>query len=707
MHTRVLLLVLVGFIVGCGDDPKPPPPPPARPTITSFAASPNGPIPEGSSATLNAVFTGGTGVVNPGALAISSGGSVQVTPNASTTYTLVVTGSGGTASATATVTLNNGHATIGTAGGTVAAPDGATLTVPFGALASDTELSIRSIHDPPPSGVGATSPVYVLEPEGLLFARPVKVTLPLPAGVTTGSVYWSKLGGSGFDPIGGTIDTAARTITVTTAHFSQAVIGQASETRTISGVGQTTWASATTRQNVPIDFATQGVEAFVRDTEGNLVSIAGVPGAVLGTFTIPGVPAGQYILHSGTTWLTTESNTPDLGFLRGGRPDRKLFTSAAIAHIAVDGLEAWEDGSQLELYVSEADDWDFQTDLWADFQPGDTSKTFAFNFRSCNGGNCAEIGMDDHAILAQLSPRTSSTGVDYFAMSRLIEFQPFSLASGGSVNLSGTMRDVSEDHSIAIDFRGSQWGGVVAEGHPMAETQCVIDIDNCFVALLGQGGSAEDGFYTSNADPLFLRVDGQTDIQSGTLKYGTLEGIAAGSWGLLFDVRVGAGYFPAPLPGSIGLSGFLLSRGAFNGIEWTANPSVAEAGPVVPPLSMVRSPKIADQDLFTATSNVGLTPTITWTEPALGHAVFYRVDVSRLVINAQNRTVSQRVASLITPNTSVDLPAGMLEAGVHYMIGIAAVGATSDQSAALLADAPFKSGIDRVTTTLTSGVFTP
>jgi hypothetical protein len=122
---------------------------------------------------------------------------------------------------------------------------------------------------------------------------------------------------------------------------------------------------------------------------------------------------------------------------------------------------------------------------------------------------------------------------------------------------------------------------------------------------------------------------------------------------------------------------------------------------------MVRSPKIAGQDLFTATSGVGLRPTISWSEPAIGQALFYRLDVYKLVINAQNRTVHQRVASLITRNTSVDLPDGILAEGVSHVISIGAVAATSERAATVFADAPFKAGIDRASTSLTSGVLTP
>jgi hypothetical protein len=708
MRQSLLFIVVAGLVAACGDSH--PRSPSGSPSIQSFAAGPGQPIPVGGSAKLTAVFSGGIGVVNPGAVPITSGQGIDASPSATTTYTLVVTASGGASvQASATVTVNAAGMTLGTDGGTLQAPDGAALVVPSGALDGDTALSFRSTSDAPPGGIGASSPVYVFEPAGLLFARPVRVTLPLPDGVTSGSVYWSRLDGNGFDPIGGTIDAAARTITVTTAHFSQAVIGQASPTRTVSGVGQLTYISATSRQSEPIDFALQGVEALVRDSGGKLQRIVGVPGtgAAAGTFTIPGVPVGEYILHSGPSYLVTDSNTPDLGGLRGGKPGRARVTSSTIAHFHVDGLEPWADGAMLEFYVSEGNSWDFATDRYASPQVGDTSMTFDFDLADCDGTGfpCAEVGPGDHAVLAQVSPKQSSTGLEYYALTRLIEFPPFSLVSGASVDLSGTTRDVSQDHSIAVDFRGSQWGDVVRGAHPSAVSICPGG--SCFVGVLGQPGLAEDGFYSPNSDPLYVLVDGESDLQSGTMRYGSPAGVASGSWGLLFDVRVAAGFFPAPLPGSIGLGGALRARGFWNGIEWTTTTATGQAGPIVPPVSMVGSPSVDGQDLFADRSGVGLTPALTWNPPSTGTVSFYRVDVYALSVNGSNRTISTRVASVVTRATSLTLPSGILTEGVPVVISIAAVAFTSDRTESLLADAPFKLGIDRAEAALTSGVLVP
>jgi hypothetical protein len=75
------------------------------PVITSFIASP-ATINAGASANLTAVFTGGTGVVSPGNLSVTSGTPVSVSPTATTTYTLTVTPPAGAAiTQTATVTV--------------------------------------------------------------------------------------------------------------------------------------------------------------------------------------------------------------------------------------------------------------------------------------------------------------------------------------------------------------------------------------------------------------------------------------------------------------------------------------------------------------------------------------------------------------------------------------------------------------------------
>jgi hypothetical protein len=77
------------------------------PTITSFGSSPTSTITAGNSTNLTAVFAGGTGVITPGSLAVTSGTPVSVSPTTTTTYTLTVTPPAGMAiTAMATVTVD-------------------------------------------------------------------------------------------------------------------------------------------------------------------------------------------------------------------------------------------------------------------------------------------------------------------------------------------------------------------------------------------------------------------------------------------------------------------------------------------------------------------------------------------------------------------------------------------------------------------------
>jgi hypothetical protein len=103
--TLTLCLAGLGLagLTGCGGSSAPPPPPAA--SITSFVAG-SANITVGNSATLTGVFSNGTGVITPGNIAASSGVAVTVSPAATTTYTLTVTGSTGSpATSTATVTV--------------------------------------------------------------------------------------------------------------------------------------------------------------------------------------------------------------------------------------------------------------------------------------------------------------------------------------------------------------------------------------------------------------------------------------------------------------------------------------------------------------------------------------------------------------------------------------------------------------------------
>ena len=592
------------------------------------------------------------------------------------------------------------------AGGTVATPSGASLTIPEGALDHATTITVTTTTQAPPTGIGAVSPVYKFAPEGLVFAKPVTVTLPMPAGVTTGSVYWSRLNGTGFDAIGGTV--TGSTITARTVHFSLAVIGSASGTRVVTGVGETTWISATTRVSEPIDFTAQPLEALVSNGAGGFVSLPGVAGtgSAAGTFTIADVPVGEYILHSGTEYLVTTSNTPDLGAMLGGRPDsqRPQLTQNDVLTISATGLNAWQDGDSLELFSTEANDWDFETNRLVNLTNGDTSLTLPIDMHDIDAGDPRWIqgSLGDHMVLAQLALAHSATGLPYTAMSRAGQLPSFELNGSAPVGVSIALGDISQDNSIAFDFRVSQYAAAMAlDGNPAFSEICPFNPGNCgaFQGVLAQAGLAEDGFYGANADLLLMYDTSGADLNTGAMHYGSPSSLG-GSWGQLYynAWKRGRRY---QLPDTSGV----FQTGFFDVIEWTTSPTTAASAPITPPVTQPTNLTVNGGSFFANAPSIGAQTTVAWSAPRIGTPAFYELDAVELYVGGDNRTHRRPGPRIITPETGFTFPPGVLDPSRAYVFIVAAWASTSAQAAQLLAASPFKSGIDLASATIISGIF--
>lgn len=114
---------------------------------------------------------------------------------------------------------------IGTSGGSITSPDGRiTLTVPAGALSTNTSISIQPIENTTPNGVGLS---YDFLPNGQQFAKPVTVTLHytdddisgttpelMEFGFQNNQNVWQGKGNL-------QVDKTAKTITASISHFSR------------------------------------------------------------------------------------------------------------------------------------------------------------------------------------------------------------------------------------------------------------------------------------------------------------------------------------------------------------------------------------------------------------------------------------------------------------------------------------------------------
>ena len=161
-------------------------------TITSFTSAASTITAGGSGTTLTAVFAGGTGVITPGNISVTSGNAVNVNPTATTTYTLTVTPPVGTA-ATAMVSVTVDPAPVITsfvANPTLVGPGGsASLT---GVFSNGTGV-ITPGNIPVTSGTAvnvspAATTVYTLTvtpTSGTAVTQTVTVTVVPPPTITS------------------------------------------------------------------------------------------------------------------------------------------------------------------------------------------------------------------------------------------------------------------------------------------------------------------------------------------------------------------------------------------------------------------------------------------------------------------------------------------------------------------------------------------
>jgi hypothetical protein len=104
------------------------------------------------------------------------------------------------------------------AGGELTLPGGPTITIPAGALASDTVITITDTGSSPDA---ALTSAYEFGPSGLTFSKPFKVSLPVPSMMRAATIYWTKQGStSEYEALPTTVTGGTATAEVT--HFSRA-----------------------------------------------------------------------------------------------------------------------------------------------------------------------------------------------------------------------------------------------------------------------------------------------------------------------------------------------------------------------------------------------------------------------------------------------------------------------------------------------------
>jgi len=198
---------------------------------------------------------------------------------------------------------------IGAAGGTVAGPGGASLTVPAGALAAAAPLVIaRSTSGSPalPAGTETAGDMHALTPHGTSFAQPVTLTLPFdPARVPAGrelQLLQTTVAQDGWEAVAGaTVDGAV--LTAQLNRFSWVVAVVAPQASGLTGTWTSLYSCDTSDGG-----GFSGEEALVITQTGNNVSFTASDGS-----TGSGTIAGNVVTWTSAGPGYTESGTWTIG----------------------------------------------------------------------------------------------------------------------------------------------------------------------------------------------------------------------------------------------------------------------------------------------------------------------------------------------------------------------------------------------------------
>ncbi len=408
-----------------------------------------------------------------------------------------------------------------------------------------------------------------------------------------------------------------------------------------------------------------------------------------GSFSIPTVPAGNYLLQLDagglTTLVDTSASVLDLGSDALGRSGLVPSSGATPVTLQVSGLTAWSAGDQLQITSGNADVWD-ALDTSA-LLAGATTATLPEDwFASASAGRPQNLlAATDVLFVHQLHAGSFTIGAAqyaYRAASNATSLTGIALTDRTAATITAVLAASAQTGSIAVHWSLSQFEPFLAQMNPSATTLAsahalVVGASPFALTAAGPLAHGTPSLFVLQAPSLTGDLDLATPLSYGHLDTGTAP--AWNEWrGVSFTGQVS--YF-AP-----GAATALVEQVSVGRRE-----PMAAAGPIVPTLGPVLSPLITStaglaSSAFSTLTGLGLAPKISWTAPATGVPSSYTVDLYRLYLPTPSTSGSVRVASWRTNETSIALPAGVLAAGQTYYARITANLVSPDT----FATAPFR-----------------
>jgi hypothetical protein len=451
---------------------------------------------------------------------------------------------------------------------------------------------------------------------------------------------------------------------------------QPPSTRTVSGTEIVHFKSGP----VPVDLSTTTIAALVPNESGGYKVLTG-NGTSSGTFTIPNVPSGFYLLQIGAVYVWTSNTVVDADSIADYRSDIvQADPSTTTVTLDLTNLHSWQQTDLLELFCPNNTAFDFFPGT-----VGETTFTGTFPY-----SGALSVGSEgDQYYIAQLI--TQNLGSYAFTgLGRYLAPPKFTQAQGSNTPIDGRLRTIARNHQFEANIDGADIGAQVLAANPGA----VLDSAGIFLDVYP--GSFAHGQNTSTPDLVIYSAPPApfitTNSDLGPISYGNPY---PSKWPLYatYSWTAQTNYLA---PGAT--NGAPMLTEAF-GSTLTLPTSTS---PIKPLAGVVSSPSVNHKNFFTDQSGIGTAPTLRWSPPSEGSANNYVVRIYQLFNNAGN-TVISLIAGFRTQGKSLIVPPGVLSSGQAYFFLI-----QSDYIPGVnFAKTPFMNGSTSALAQVTSGVMQP
>jgi hypothetical protein len=453
-------------------------------------------------------------------------------------------------------------------------------------------------------------------------------------------------------------------------------------TRTVTGTDIAHYTNGT----VPVDLSAVKVAAYVPNGAGGYSVISG-SGTSAGTFTIPNVPTGYYLLQVGTSFLVTNSTVVDEDFAYGYRSNGVPANSRTELTFDLANLESWQSNDVFEMVCP-------NNGAYTEFYEtvGATAFTGTFPYAPFITEDLSNASQGDRYAILQLSTQDLK-GYPFVGLSRSFFPPKFTQAQGSNTPVNGQLTTVPQAHEFEANINGADLTAQVLAANPKATLVGTdVYLDPYPGSLAKWAGTSTPDLVAYSLSWFSVVPNITTNTDFGKVFYGNPF---PPTWPLI------AGY------AWFGQTGYV-APGATNGtfllnfVDGSSTTLPTSASPMKPMVGGVTTPTIGGQNFFTDQTGVGLTPSLKWAAPGIGKATFYVVTIYQLSNDGGN-TAQTALATIRTQGTSLTIPPGLMSAGNGYVFTVTAWYIPSLN----FVKTPFMSGPVNAFTDVISGLMQP